>query len=164
MGYQPFPSLGLKKAQANPTNVTTTDAPPEEDSNGSVELAADKGAFDEQGRSIVYVDWERPYDPENPQNWHNGKRWYLTLLASMWAFVTALCASAYSPLAGPLSTKFHVAKVVILLGNCTLQTSNSTADMFITPLSETVGRVPLYVVRLSLCITSFPHRRRAANH
>lgn len=167
MGAQSFPASGFKKAQAERTKTATVDASTDDD-DSSAAVQAGKGAVDERGRQIVHVDWERPYDPGNPQNWNNGKRWYLTLLASMWAFTTALCASAYSPLAGGLSKKYHVAKVVILLGNCTLQSSNSTADMFITPLSETVGRVPLYCVRRLLPpvrreantrLASFPHHR-----
>lgn len=146
MGFEPFPLSGLKKSSANPTQVATADAAPDSEEQFSHEAVATKGETDPSGRQVIHVDWERPYDAGNPQNWGQGKRWYLTLLASMWAFTTALCASAYSPLAGELGKKYHVAKVVILLGNCTLQSSNSTADMFITPLSETVGRVPLYCV------------------
>jgi hypothetical protein len=61
------------------------------------------------------VDW-LPYDPENPQTWNQGYKWFLTVFVSMAALAVTFCSSAYTGVFQGLSQDFGASTEVITLG------------------------------------------------
>lgn len=91
------------------------------------------------------VDWDGPEDPENPINWSEKKKWgNIAVLASI-TFLTPLASTMFAPGVPEVMTEFksdnqQLASFVVsvyILGY-------ATGPLFIAPLSEIYGRLPLY--------------------
>jgi multidrug resistance protein len=109
-------------------------------------------------------------DPENPKNWSKAYKWYCTMVVSFTCFVVAFASSVITAdLEGP-SEDFNVSHEVSLvtitvfvigfgvgksqrtesLGACPMLTT--TGPMMFAPLSEMVGRRPVYAITLLLAV------------
>lgn len=103
-------------------------------------------ASDSPLHNVVYINFDKPYDRDNPQQWPTSKRIYTGCLMIWLAFDFALLASTYAPLYPVLGPKLQVGHVVFLLGTTTLMTGIALGALLTAPLSETTGRAPIYWV------------------
>lgn len=88
------------------------------------------------------VTWESPEDPANPRNWSGRKKWMVTILAALNAFVPTFSTSVIAPAMGLVAAEFGY------LDNQTLMAL--TVSIFLlpwalvplvaSPLSEMYGR------------------------
>ena len=95
----------------------------------------------------VYWDSE---DPENPRLW---PLWYkaLTVAAmSLGATVVSLSSTLYTSGIPGLQEDFHVSKIVALLGVTTYLFGMGTGSIVFAPLSELVGRRPVYIASMTI--------------
>jgi multidrug resistance protein len=93
----------------------------------------------------VYWDFE---DPENPRLW---PLWYkgLTVAAmSLGATVVSLSSTLYTSGIPGLQEDFHISKIVALLGVTTYLLGMGIGSIIFAPLSELVGRRPVYIVSM----------------
>ncbi|CAG8125037.1 unnamed protein product [Penicillium nalgiovense] len=93
----------------------------------------------------VYWDSE---DPENPRLW---PLWYkgLTVAAmSLGATVVSLSSTLYTSGIPGLQEDFHVSKIVALLGVTTYLLGMGIGSIIFAPLSELVGRRPVYIASM----------------
>ena len=86
------------------------------------------------------MDWDGPNDPENPQNWSQGRKWRLTVLASFLTVNVTFASSAPSSATQQLAQQFNIGTVT-----ATLITSLFLAGYCLGPIiwsttSELVGR------------------------
>lgn len=73
------------------------------------------GHHDEKhGNNIV--DWDGPNDPENPQNWSSGRKWWITLNTALLTFVVSFGSSIFSATTTVLAERFAVSQEVMILG------------------------------------------------
>ena len=95
------------------------------------------------------VFWE-DNDPENPRLW---PLWYksVTLVTmSLGATVVSLFSTLYTSGIPGLEQEFHISKIVGLLGVFTYLLGMAVGTIFFAPLSEIVGRRPVYLVSMSV--------------
>jgi multidrug resistance protein len=95
------------------------------------------------------VYWESA-DAENPRTW---PLWYkgLTVTAmSLGATVISLFSTLYTSGIPGLQEDFHVSKIIALLGVTTYLLGMAVGSLFVAPLSEVVGRRPVYIVSMSV--------------
>lgn len=95
----------------------------------------------------VYWDSE---DPENPRLW---PLWYkgLTVAAmSLGATVVSLSSTLYTSGIPGLQDDFHVSKIVALLGVTTYLFGMGIGSIIFAPLSELVGRRPVYIASMTV--------------
>ncbi|KAJ0414189.1 major facilitator superfamily domain-containing protein [Aspergillus carlsbadensis] len=93
------------------------------------------------------VYWDSD-DPENPRLW---PIWYksLTVAAmSLGATVVSLSSTLYTSGIPGLQEDFHVSKIVALLGVTTYLLGMGIGSIIFAPLSELVGRRPVYIVSM----------------
>ncbi|KAI0882955.1 fluconazole resistance protein 1 [Annulohypoxylon maeteangense] len=90
------------------------------------------------------VDWDEN-DPANPHNWASGKKWRHIILVSLLALVTNMgpttCAAGISQIVqefGIMSDTLTTLAITIYVLGLAL------GPMFISPLSEVYGRLPVY--------------------
>lgn len=89
-------------------------------------------------------------DPENPRLW---PLWYkgLTVAAmSLGATVVSLSSTLYTSGIPGLQEDFHVSKIVALLGVTTYLSGMGIGSIIFAPLSELVGRRPVYIVSMMI--------------
>lgn len=95
--------------------------------------------------NIILVVWDGDNDPENPMNWSVGRKWLTTaLLCSMCLFI-GLATAAFSTGIGPMTQEFGVSNEVGQVGMLLFNGAFSIVPLFLGPLSEFVGRNPIYL-------------------
>ncbi|KAE8307128.1 major facilitator superfamily domain-containing protein [Aspergillus transmontanensis] len=95
------------------------------------------------------VYWDSD-DPENPRLW---PLWYkgLTVSAmSLGATVVSLSSTLYTSGIPGLQEDFHVSKIVALLGVTTYLFGMGLGSIIFAPLSELVGRRPVYIASMTI--------------
>ncbi|KAJ5908613.1 hypothetical protein N7495_001295 [Penicillium taxi] len=91
-------------------------------------------------------------DPENPKNWSKAYKWYCTMVVAFTCFVVAFCSSVItSGLPGPVET-FNVSMEVSLVVVTVFVIGFGVGPMAFAPLSEMVGRRPLYAITLGIAV------------
>ncbi|PWY97670.1 MFS general substrate transporter [Testicularia cyperi] len=105
-------------------------------------VALPEGVKDE---NIILVVWDGEDDPENPMNWSVGrKRMTTALLCAMCLFI-GLATAAFSVGIGPMTEELGVSSEVGQVGMLLFNGAFSIVPLFLGPLSEFVGRNPIYL-------------------
>lgn len=93
-----------------------------------------------------------PDDPENPHNWNTLLRWYYTIVLALMVISAAYGSSC---LAGGLFTiedKFKVSPVVSTLSVSFVVFGFAVGPLLWAPLSEQIGRRPVYIISFGLYV------------
>jgi len=104
---------------------------------------------DQESPSTYEVFWE-PGDPENPRLW---PLWYKGLSVatmSLGATVVSLFSTLYTSGIPGLEEEFHISKFVGLLGIFTYMLGMAIGAIASAPLSEIVGRKPVYLIAMTI--------------
>ncbi|KAJ3838122.1 MFS general substrate transporter [Lentinula raphanica] len=92
---------------------------------------------------IILVQWDGPGDPSNPRNWSKKKRWTVTLVVSLFTFISPVASSISSPALPQISSDLGIAPGSIL-ENMSLSIfvlAYALGPLFWGPLSELCGRL-----------------------
>ncbi|KAJ5467241.1 hypothetical protein N7475_004993 [Penicillium sp. IBT 31633x] len=98
-------------------------------------------------------EFEVYWDPEDPENPHLWPLWYKGITVatmSLGATVVSLCSTLYTSGIPGLQEEFHVSKIVALLGVTTYLLGMATGSILFAPISEIVGRQPVYIVSMTV--------------
>ncbi|ODQ59256.1 hypothetical protein WICANDRAFT_84868 [Wickerhamomyces anomalus NRRL Y-366-8] len=91
-------------------------------------------------------------DEKDPRNWSNLYKWFLTFFLGTVCFDVAFCSAVVTgDVDGPMKT-FHVSEEVIILTVTLLVIGFGVGPLIFAPLSEEVGRRPVYVVTLGIAV------------
>ncbi|KAL9094175.1 MAG: hypothetical protein Q9165_003590 [Trypethelium subeluteriae] len=91
------------------------------------------------------VDWDGPDDPENPMSWPMSHRWLQVGIIAVLTFTTPLASSMFAPGIGLLDQQFHNESDILSALVLSVYLLGFVFGPFIAaPLSETVGRIPVY--------------------
>lgn len=151
-------SLGYNSGEVDPTDLPF----------GQITADADIGEYITETRTGNIVrsvkshvtgevtDWKlvtfQINDPENPKNWSKARKWYCTLVIAWTCFVVAFASAVITAgLDGPVK-EFHVSLEVSLLTITVFVVGFGVGPMIFAPLSEIVGRKPIYVVTLFIAL------------
>ncbi|KAE8446569.1 hypothetical protein EG329_011901 [Mollisiaceae sp. DMI_Dod_QoI] len=91
-------------------------------------------------------------DPENPQNWSRAYRWYITLMASTLVVCIAFGSSIVTGGLGLIEDKYHVSLEVAILTCSIMVCGFAVGPLLWSPLSEIIGRRPVYIISLGLYV------------
>ncbi|PGH17240.1 hypothetical protein AJ80_04882 [Polytolypa hystricis UAMH7299] len=98
----------------------------------------------------VYVEWDGPEDPQNPQNWPLAKRMAHVILAGATAFIANISSTAFAPAAELAGHEFNVDNETVAAFTVTIYLLGfALGPLVIAPLSEHYGRLIIY----STCLT-----------
>ncbi|KAK3985474.1 major facilitator superfamily domain-containing protein [Cladorrhinum sp. PSN332] len=92
----------------------------------------------------MIVDWDGPDDPDNPKNWPNPKRWGITILNSLFMFVSPVSSSMVAPAFASIKSDLDIGsdfEVQMVLSIFIL--ASAVGPLIISPLSEVYGRRPV---------------------
>lgn len=95
------------------------------------------------------VFWE-PNDPENPRLWPFWYKSVTVITMSLSATVVSLFSTLYTSGIPGLEDEFHISKIVGLLGVFTYLLGMAMGGIISAPLSEMVGRRPVYLICMAL--------------
>lgn len=97
----------------------------------------------------VIVSWDGPDDAENPRNWSTRRRWTVTVVVSLFTFISPVASSISSPSLPAISAQLKIAPGSVY-ENMTLSIfvlAYAIGPLFWGPLSELCGR--LLVLQIS---------------
>ncbi|KAF2448197.1 bicyclomycin resistance protein [Karstenula rhodostoma CBS 690.94] len=91
------------------------------------------------------IEWDGPDDPENPQNWSRGYKWFITGILGMVTFVITFASSVFSTATQVTAQHFNVSSEVMVLGTSLFVLGFAVGPPIWGPLSELYGRkYPLF--------------------
>jgi len=104
----------------------------------------------EKGQDKFLVSWDGPNDPDNPQNWSLGKKFFVSFLICLLTTSIYIGSSIYSPGEMEVEQEFGVSQVVATLGLTLFVAGYGLGPMIWAPLSEIpqIGRNPIYLSTL----------------
>jgi multidrug resistance protein len=91
-------------------------------------------------------------DPENPLNWSRLYRWYVTLAASALVVCVAFGSSVVTGGLGLIKDKYNVSLEVAILTCSIMVCGFAVGPLLWSPLSEIIGRRPVYIISLGLYV------------
>lgn len=100
---------------------------------------------EDRQQNCMYVDWHSPIDPSNPRNWSNARRAWVFAIIWINVFAVNFAAGAESLPGKVIAEHFHISQEAEALAP-TLYTFGISAGALIAgPISETIGRHPIYI-------------------
>lgn len=139
---------------ALPYRTLTENAPMEEYAAETAEgtlarrVFSNKTGKTERYETVTFT----PGDPENPKNWSKAYKWWCTMTVAVTCFAVALnSAIVTADIGGPVKA-FRVSEEVALLSISLFVVGFGVGPMAFAPLSEIVGRRPIYASTLLVAV------------
>lgn len=107
----------------------------------------------------VLVDWYTTDDPANPQNWSNGKRFFISLIICLYTFVVYTGSAIYTSSEEGVIAKFGISHTNASLPLSLYVLAYGMGPLLWAPLSEipSIGRSPIYAFTMGVfTIISLP--------
>ncbi|KAH3955381.1 hypothetical protein HBH53_002050 [Parastagonospora nodorum] len=90
----------------------------------------------------IIITWDGPHDPRNPLNWSQKRKWVVTILVSMFTFISPFSSTMVTPALPAIADDFNIPEgfmsqlvmTIFLLGY-------AQGPFVLAPLSEIFGRV-----------------------
>ncbi|KAL9050338.1 MAG: hypothetical protein Q9162_006689 [Coniocarpon cinnabarinum] len=101
-------------------------------------------------RQAFVVGFENDTDPINPQNWRLSSRFVATANIAAIGAVVGVASSIDSSALQPAAASFHVSEVVESLATGIFLAGFGAGSLLAGPISETVGRNPVYISTLGV--------------
>ncbi|KZT27656.1 MFS general substrate transporter [Neolentinus lepideus HHB14362 ss-1] len=98
-----------------------------------------------QLKDVQLVVW-KPDDPEDPRNWSNGYRWYLTAVVALSVIACAFGSAIVTGDFDGIEAEFGVSEVVVALSVSLMVVGFGIGPLAWSPLSELYGRKLLLAV------------------
>ncbi|KIX93067.1 uncharacterized protein Z520_11124 [Fonsecaea multimorphosa CBS 102226] len=89
-------------------------------------------------------------DPENPHNWSRLFRWYITMAASSLVVCVAFGSSVVTGGLSLIEDRYNVSLEVAILTCSIMVCGFAVGPLLWSPLSEIIGRRPVYIISLFL--------------
>lgn len=104
----------------------------------------------DQNAKVFVVGFHGEDDPLNPHNWPRSVRWLATANVAMIGLIVGLASSIDSSILRDASAEFGVSEVVESLATGLYLIGFGAGALTAGPISETVGRNPVYIATLAL--------------
>ncbi|KAL4865792.1 hypothetical protein BDV12DRAFT_144592 [Aspergillus spectabilis] len=101
--------------------------------------------LDHNGIEYLQVDWASPDDPFCPQNWPTLRRVFATLSVCLIALVTTMASAIDAAVISEAASEFGVSEVSESLATGLYLVGFGVGALVASPLSEMIGRYPVYL-------------------
>ncbi|THX49569.1 MFS general substrate transporter [Aureobasidium pullulans] len=142
-----LPPLVASRKQQSPS---PSPSPPSDE-----DLIKEKRPDDESKDKISIGCEDNKSDQADPHNWSNGKRLWTTAILFLLVFSQGWVSACDSNIAKPASKELHVSQTTETLATALFLLGISAGSLVVGPLSEELGRNPVYLVpsMFYLCFT-----------
>jgi hypothetical protein len=144
-----------KELVADQKRVSASGERSSDDKGVDVEKGA-VSADDEAGADANpdIVDWDGPDDPANPRNWSKQYKLIIVALISASVLYCNIATTMFAPGASIMEREFGFDNQTIEILTITIASLGFAIGLFIAPLSEVFGRIPIYRVA-TICYLGF---------
>lgn len=108
---------------------------------------AEHAALEAKAKGKILVDFE-PGTREDPREWTNGRKWFVTLACASLCLTVALGSAMPTGDLHSQQETFHVAPVPIYLSISLFVLGFGVGPLMFAPLSELIGRKPVYCISI----------------
>ncbi|KII92919.1 hypothetical protein PLICRDRAFT_134932 [Plicaturopsis crispa FD-325 SS-3] len=98
----------------------------------------------EHDEGVILVTWQDG-DPTNPMNWSKAKKWRTTILLCFMCLFIGLATAAYGAGVTSMTQELNTSVEIGQVGMFVFNAMFAIVPMFFGPLSEFVGRNPIYL-------------------
>lgn len=105
-------------------------------------------ATDFSGAQYYRVSWAEPHDPFNPRQYKMYHKIFATFMVTLIAFLTTMTSSIDSAILDRAASDFKIAEVTESLATGMYLIGFGVGALLSSPLSEMVGRLPVYFFNL----------------
>ncbi|KAI9725652.1 MAG: hypothetical protein M1828_002937 [Chrysothrix sp. TS-e1954] len=109
-----------------------------------------KEGGEDGGRQVFVVGFEGDKDPTNPHNWPFWQRLRATGMVACIGAIVGVASAIDASILTHAAKDFHVSEVAESLATGIFLTGFGVGALFAGPISETLGRNPVYIATLSL--------------
>ncbi|KAL3484905.1 benomyl/methotrexate resistance protein [Aspergillus germanicus] len=106
--------------------------------------------LDHAGQEYLQVDWATPHDPFCPQQWSTTRRVFATLSVCLIALITTMASSIDAAVMVEAAAEFGVSEVTESLATGLYLVGFGVGALIASPLSEMIGRYPVYLGALTI--------------
>ncbi|GAA5923091.1 MFS transporter [Sporobolomyces koalae] len=121
----------------------------------------EKGTSGKEG--TVWVEWDGPHDPENPFNWSDRKKWTTCLICCYFTLLVAFCGTAFGSGSSSMIRDLSCSEELGVMGLSFFPLGFGLGPLFTAPLSEALGRYPVYATSSLLYLIFFIPIAQAPN-
>lgn len=123
-------------------------------SRARLDLELHKSHEDEEDEGVALEDlnWDSPSDPENPQNWSNFKKWFITMSTAGVALVVTFGLSLYTTGISDMVIRGLGSQELCISGLTFYVLGLSFGPMIAAPISELFGRRIVYLVTFPISL------------
>ncbi|OCK86379.1 benomyl/methotrexate resistance protein [Lepidopterella palustris CBS 459.81] len=142
---QPVQGLGgVRTRNSVSSDSSKTELP---DDSYTYNIASGVRVDPEKGRDIHIVDWFGPDDPDNPKNWSQRKKFFVTFEICLLTFSVYIGSAIYSAGIQGVMKQFGVSQVAATLGLTLFVAGYGLGPLVWAPMSEIppIGRNPVYI-------------------
>ena len=102
----------------------------------------------------ILVDWYTTDDPENPQNWSFGKKFFASLQIYLYTLAVYMGSAIYTPSAEGVMAEFGVSTEVASFGLSLYVLAYGIGPLIFSPMSEipSIGRNPPYMATMAIFV------------
>ncbi|ANZ77690.1 BA75_04470T0 [Komagataella pastoris] len=141
------------RSRTNNLRLTRTETQGFHDELSRVITSASRKKITEEEEGAVdpsTLDWDSPDDPDNPTNWSPRKKWFSTMTVAFLCLVVSLGSSLYVCGVPDLMLEMGISQELGFAGLSLYLLGLSVGPIIAAPLSELIGRRPIYIVTLPL--------------
>ncbi|POS87784.1 hypothetical protein EPUL_001691, partial [Erysiphe pulchra] len=99
-----------------------------------------------QNEQYTFVEWDSSQDSSHPRNWSLSYKIWVCALVSMNVFALDWCSAADSQASTKIASEFGVSLRIESIGSALFVFGIASGALFAGPITETVGRNPVYIV------------------
>ncbi|KAI1461038.1 MFS general substrate transporter [Annulohypoxylon moriforme] len=96
------------------------------------------------------VAWESDTDPECPKSMSVVRKWLVVITVGMGSLCVTCTSSIYASTYAQMNPEFHISSIVGTLGLSLFVLGIALGPLLMSPLSEFVGRRPIYLISWAL--------------
>ena len=107
-------------------------------------------------REDCVIDWQSDEDPDNPQNWSYGRKFFLMFIVSMSAMATVFGSAIAGPASPGVQKEFHIGTAPAALMVALYVIGFAVGPIIWGPMSEQMGRrLPIVLGLFGVVVFSF---------
>ncbi|ODV82880.1 hypothetical protein CANARDRAFT_204311 [[Candida] arabinofermentans NRRL YB-2248] len=148
--------IGRVRTNKSLASSTRRHFPSEQEKEDSLSSGEPEKEPTQEDEEEEYLDPEIQFvtftinDPENPFNWNSKMRWAYTIILSFTVVCVAFGSSVVTGSLGLMSDKYNVSQEVSILSCSLMVLGFAIGPLLWSPLSEQIGRRPVYFVSFFL--------------
>ncbi|KAH3678138.1 hypothetical protein WICMUC_001702 [Wickerhamomyces mucosus] len=140
--------LALTRTLSRKSQLQKLSSRTESNKEANKEFQSSASSSEDEGIDPATLEWDSPTDPENPKNWSNFRKWFVTMTTALICLVVTFGSSLYVTGVPDLVVKLGVSEELAISGLTFYLLGLAFGPALAAPISELAGRRIVYIISL----------------